>query len=263
MKAIILAAGMGTRMGKYTKDLPKCMLNFNGNTLIERQIGTLRSAGIRDIIVVKGYMPEKINISGVKYYINEDYANTNMVETLMRAETEMNDDILVCYGDILYQKNVVEKVIEANVDIGVTVDTDYLDYWRARLDNWQDDVESMVIGKGGNIVEIGVPNCELEKAKVRYVGLLKFSKKGIEILKKIYHKNREKYFDSSEKFMNSKCFKKMYMTDMIQLIINSGQKVYPVKIQHGWLEFDANEDYEKEMEWLKNGAIKRFFNFGS
>ena len=194
MKAIILAAGMGTRMDKYTRDLPKCMLSFNGKTLIERQVEALRSAGIKDIIVVKGYMPEKINISGVKYYINEGYAGTNMVETLMQAETEMDDEVLVCYSDILYEKGIVKKVIEANTDIGVTVDTDYLDYWKARLDDWKEDVESMVIGKDGNIIEIGVPDCPLEKAKVRYVGLIKFSKKGIEILKKVYHKNREKYF---------------------------------------------------------------------
>ena len=263
MKAIILAAGMGTRMSKYAKDLPKCMLDFNGKTLIERQVETLMSVGIEGIIVVKGYMPEKINIPGIRYYVNEDYANTNMVETLMRAESEMDDDTLVCYGDILYEKSVVKKVIKADADIGVTVDTDYLDYWKARLDNWKEDVESLVIGEQGNIVEIGVPNCQLEKAKVRYVGLIKFSKKGIEILKKIYHRNKEKYFDKDEKFMNSKSFKKMYMTDMMQLIINSGQKVYPIKIHHGWLEFDTNEDYEKAIEWVKSGIIGKFFNFKS
>ena len=92
MKAIILAAGMGTRMDKYTKNLPKCMLNFNGKPLIERQIETLRSVGINDIMVVKGYMPDKINIEGVKYYVNKNYENTNMVETLMCAEEEMNDE---------------------------------------------------------------------------------------------------------------------------------------------------------------------------
>ena len=263
MKAIILAAGMGTRMDKYTRDLPKCMLSFNGKTLIERQVEALRSTGIKEIIVVKGYMPEKINISGVKYYINEGYAGTNMVETLMRAEAEMDDEILVCYSDILYEKSVVKKAIEANADIGVTVDTDYLDYWKARLDRWKEDVESLVIGNEGNIVEIGVPECSLKRAKVRYVGLIKFSKKGIKILKKVYYKNREKYFDKDERFLNSKSFKKMYMTDMVQLIINSGQKVYPIQIKQGWLEFDTNEDYEKAMEWLKNGTIKRFLNLGS
>lgn len=260
MKAIILAAGMGTRMDKYTKDLPKCMLSFNGKTLIERQIETLRSAGINSIIIVKGYMPDKINIVGVKYYTNRDYVNTNMVETLMCAEAEMDDDILVCYGDILYEKSVVEKAIETDVDIGVIVDIDYLAYWRARLYSWKEDIESLVIGNECNIIEIGVPYCPLEKAKARYVGLIRLSKKGIGILKKVYYKNRKKYFDGDEKFMNSKSFKKMYMTDMIQLIINSGQKVYPIRIRHGWLEFDTNEDYEKVMRWVQDGTIKNFIN---
>jgi len=139
MKAIILAAGMGTRMDKYAKNLPKCMLSLNGKTLIERQIDTLRSCDVNDIIVVKGYMPDKINISGVKYYVNEDYENTNMVETLMCAEEEMNDDILVCYGDILYEKRIIKIVLENKSDIGVVVDENYWDYWKARLDNPEED----------------------------------------------------------------------------------------------------------------------------
>ena len=88
MKAIILAAGMGTRLGKYTENLPKCMLEFNGKSLIERQVDTLRKAGITDISIVRGYQPEKITISGVRYYHNPDFSNTNMVETLFCAEKE-------------------------------------------------------------------------------------------------------------------------------------------------------------------------------
>ena len=62
MKAIILAAGMGTRLGKYTENLPKCMLEFEGKTLIQRQVDTLRDAGIEDIIIIKGFNQEKIQI---------------------------------------------------------------------------------------------------------------------------------------------------------------------------------------------------------
>lgn len=263
MKAIILAAGMGTRLGKYTKNFPKCMLSFNGKTLIEMQIETLRSSGIKDIVVVKGYMPDKINIKGVKYYVNEDYANTNMVETLMCTEGEMNEDILVCYSDILYEKKVIEKILASDVDIGITVDVDYWNYWKARLNNPEEDTESLVIDDKGNITELGDTNCTLDKAKVRYVGLIKFSKKGVSILKKVYHENKKKYFDKDEKFMNSKSFKKMYTTDMIQLIIDSGQKVYPIKISHGWLEVDTNEDYEKYNRWLKERTLNRFINLSN
>ena len=255
MKAIILAAGSGTRLGKYTENLPKCMLNFNGKTLIQRQIETLRSTGINDIVVVKGYMEEKIQLPDVKYYINEDYANTNMVETLFTAEEEMNDDILVCYADILYDKKVVEKILSSNVDIGVTVDNEYWDYWKKRLEKPEEDTESLVIDDYGKIIELGDTNCSLDKAKVRYVGLIKFSKKGVEILKKVYHDNREKYFSSDSSWMRSKSFKKAYMTCMLQAIIDAGYRVDPIVIIKGWMEFDTVEDYEKANEWLENGTI--------
>ena len=92
MKAIILAAGQGTRLKKYTENLPKGMLSFVGKTIIERQIEMFRKCGITDIIVVRGYASEKIQYSDVRYYDNEDYANTNMVESLMAAKEEFDDD---------------------------------------------------------------------------------------------------------------------------------------------------------------------------
>ncbi len=257
MKAIILAAGMGTRLGKYTENLPKGMLSFAGKSLIERQIETLRACGINEIIIVKGYMPEKIDFAGVKYYENKDFANTNMVASLFCAEEEMDDEILVCYSDILYEKRVIELILKSKAEIGVAVDADYWDYWKARLDNPIEDVESLVV-ENGKIVELGETRCSLDKAKVRYVGLIKFSKKGVEALKKVYHKNKEKFFDKDEPWLRSKSFKKAYMTCMLQALVNEGYDVDPITIKHGWIEFDTVEDYEKYNNWIKDGSLKRF-----
>jgi len=256
MKAIILAAGAGTRLGKYTENLPKCMLNFDGKTLLERQIETLKSCGINDIIVVKGFMPDKIQIPDVKYYINEDYENTNMVETLFKVESEMNDEILVCYSDILYNTDVVKKILKSNVDIGVTVDKDYWDYWTERLEKPEEDMESLIIDDDGKIVDLGDQNCSLDAASFRYVGLIKFSKNGVKALKKVYHKNKTKYFESNKTWMRSKSFKKAYMTCMLQAIINDGYRVDPIIISKGWIEFDTTEDYEKAIMWLNNNNLK-------
>jgi len=259
MKAIILAAGAGTRLGKYTENLPKGMLNFNGKSLIEQQVETLRACGVTDIIIVRGYMPEKIQIPNVKYYLNEDFANTNMVESLFKAESEMDSEMLVCYSDILYEKRVLKQVLQSNADIGVTVDQDYWEYWQARLDNPKEDTESLVI-EDGRIVELGDTGCDRDKAQVRYVGLIKFTKKGVETVKKVYHQNKEKYFDREKPWLRSKSFKRAYMTCMIQALINSGFRVDPIPISHGWLEFDTVEDYEKYTIWLQDGTISRFYN---
>ena len=77
MKAIILAAGMGTRLGKYTNHLPKGMLVFNGKTLIEFQLETLKKVGIYKIAIVTGYQKEAISYPGLKYYYNKYYLCMN------------------------------------------------------------------------------------------------------------------------------------------------------------------------------------------
>ena len=260
MKAIILAAGMGTRLGKYTRNLPKCMLNFKGKTIIQREVDLLRDCGVTDITVVKGYMAEKINIQGVKYYVNDDFASTNMVETLFEAEKEMVGDILVLYSDIIFEKSVLEKAINSKVDIGVTVDMDYWEYWESRLDKPETDIESFVVDNEGKIVELGDTACGLDKAQIRYVGILKFSAQGTEALKNVYHKHRELHFDKDEKWKRSKCFRKAYMTCLLQALINEGYHVDPMRIKHGWMEFDTVEDYERANEWDKNGTLNRFIN---
>lgn len=257
MKAIILAAGMGTRLGKYTENLPKCMLNFNGKTLIQQQVDTLREAGITDITIVRGYMPHKIQIEGVKYRFSPHYNKTNMVETLFCAEDEMNDDLLVCYADILYQKSIIQKTIASDVNVGVVVDEDYWEYWQARTDKPEDDMESLVIEEG-KITDLGNTNCTRNEAKLRYVGLIKFSRDAVDKLKQVYHQNKEKYYDLNGPWLRSKSFKKAYMTCMIQALINSGQRVDPITISRGWMEFDTIEDYEKYTQWLTEGSINRF-----
>ncbi|MEK6901131.1 MAG: phosphocholine cytidylyltransferase family protein [Nanoarchaeota archaeon] len=170
MKAIILAAGMGTRLGKYTENLPKCMLHFAGKPLIQRQVETLQQAGITDISIVKGYKPDKINIPHVKYYYNEDFAITNMVETLFCAEQELDgkEDLLICYADIIYEPQVLQKIITSPIDIGITVDEDYWDYWQARSNKPEQDMESLIINNG-TITELGDTKCTKDQANVRYV----------------------------------------------------------------------------------------------
>ena len=262
MKTIILAAGMGTRLGKYTENLPKCMLEFAGKTLLERQVETLRKAGITDISVVRGYQAEKINVSGVKYYLNPLFAETNMVETLFCAVSELDgsDEILVCYGDIIYEEKVLQKLISSSLDVGVTVDEDYWEYWQARAEKPEEDMESLVIDASGKITELGDTKCSRDKAQVRYVGLIKFSRQGVLKLKEIYQENKKKYYFLNEPWLRSKSFKKAYMTCMLQAIINSGQRVEPIVIRRGWLEFDTVEDYEKYMLWYNKRSLQRFIS---
>jgi hypothetical protein len=82
VKVIIIAAGLGSRLNKYTEALPKCMLKFGNKTLLEIQLNIHRELGINDISVVRGYKKEKINYEGINYYENTDYQNNNILNSL-------------------------------------------------------------------------------------------------------------------------------------------------------------------------------------
>ncbi len=242
MKVVILAAGMGTRLQKYTRNQPKGMLEFNGKTLIQRQIEIFKNLGIDDIIIVTGYKKEKIGYTGVRYYNNEDYAVTNMVETLFCAREEFNSDILVSYSDILYDYKLAEKIVESPHDIAVAVDNEWRRYWNLRYNTTEIDLESLVVSDDGRITEIGKPVYNSAGINHRYIGLIKFSKKGIKNAIRCYDRKKIK----SEKWSQSgHLFLQGYLTDLIHEVIVSGNDVNAVVTQNGWLEFDTVEDYER------------------
>lgn len=254
MKAIILAAGQGTRLKKYTENLPKGMLSFMGKTIIERQIETYRNCGIDDIIIVRGFAADKINYAGVKYYNNEEYATTNMVESLMAAKAEFDDDIIVSYSDILFEANMLKKMMDSNDDFVCAVDDEWKTYWKKRYGVVDFDTESLTIDDNDNITELGLENPPIEKIDARYIGLLKFSKSGLDFIQETMDKAYIEFEDRPWQ-QSGKTVRKAYMTDLLNAIIESGREVKALHFNNGWIEFDTNEDYENAIEWVKNETI--------
>ena len=122
MQAIILAAGMGKRLGKYTKDNTKCMLPVNGEKLIDRTLTILSHLNIKKVTIVIGYKGENLkNYIGDKYndqldieYIdNPIYDKTNNIYSLSLAEDKMmEDDTILFESDLIYEEDIVRKLVE-------------------------------------------------------------------------------------------------------------------------------------------------------
>ena len=256
MKALILAAGSGTRLKKYTENLPKGMLSFMGKTIIERQIEIYRECGVEDIIIVRGFAADKINYPNVKYYTNEDYANTNMVESLLTAQAEFDDDMIVSYSDVLFEKSMLEEMIKSGADFGCAVDDSWKEYWKKRYGKVDFDTESLAIDDNDNITELGLESPPLEQIDARYIGLLKFSKEGLAFIKETMEK-AHRDFEGKPWQQSGKIVSKAYMTDLLNAIIESGREVKAVHFNNGWIEFDTNEDYENAIEWAEDGTLRQ------
>ena len=183
MNIIILAAGQGTRLKPLTDSTPKCMVEVGGNPILQWQISAVKKAGLKDIAVVKGYMGERIAYKGIRYFTNEAFASTNMVETLWCAEPAFGDGFIVSYGDILYEPEILRRLVESDHPVSVVTDSDWNSYWSLRFDDILEDAETLVVDDAGQITEIGQKPEHVGQINGQYIGLTAFWGEGVEILR--------------------------------------------------------------------------------
>lgn len=238
MKVIILAAGQGTRLRPLTNDRPKCMVKLNEKPLIQYQLDLFKEFAINDINVVTGYLEEKIDFKNITKYYNPDYATTNMLYTLFCANElfDGSDDILISYGDIIYNSDVLTRIMDSKEKVNVVVDKDWKDYWQARMDNPLEDAETLKIDNNGNIKELGKKAISYDDIEGQYIGLIKLRKDFV-----IDFKN---YYENLDKTLvyDGKDYNNMYMTSFLQLITDNLEPLKPVYIYNGWMEVDAPSD---------------------
>lgn len=250
MKTIILAAGQGTRLRPLTDDRPKCMVEVNGRSIIERQIDTMKLCGIKeeDITIICGYcnqvLQDKFADSNINFIVNQEFETTNMVCSLMCARElmESNEDVLISYGDIIYNEDVLKKILSAVDDASVIVDDGWYQYWSDRCENPLDDAETLMFDENSFLVEIGQKTDDLNKVQSQYIGLMRFKAEGLKHMLDIAAEAKRRSANGQELWRTTRNYNKMYMTDLLQGMIDEGNKLRAVHINRGWFEIDDLED---------------------
>lgn len=151
-KALILACGMGTRLGDFTKDLPKCFLTINSEKLIERQISQLLEAKINDITIMVGYMSDKFEYLKDKYAVklvyNEEYDTKNNLATLYKARDIIKDsNVYICTSDVYIVDNIYSNVEKNSYYTGNFI-KDTKNEWKIIYDK-DDKIKEVLIGADG------------------------------------------------------------------------------------------------------------------
>ncbi|UCD54990.1 MAG: phosphocholine cytidylyltransferase family protein [Candidatus Omnitrophota bacterium] len=254
MKAIIIAAGMGSRLDPLTNDAPKCMLELNGKTLLQHQIEALRGAGINRISVIKGYKKEMIDYPDLVYYFNDDYQDNNILHSLFYAKEEMNDEFIAAYSDILYSREIVERLLDSKEDISIVVDIDWRGYYEGRTDHPIEEAENVIFDADNNVVKIGKILPDKDAVHGEFIGMMKCSKKGALIFRKYFNQLKKRY--AGKPFQRASVFKRAYLTDIFQDMADSGIKIGCVIIERGWIEIDTIQDFKRaEKEFSKKEEV--------
>ncbi len=255
-RVLILAAGQGTRLRPLTNDRPKCLVPLLGKSLLERQISTLEQEGITDIHIAAGYRVDQIKNLGFMTTTNQRYAVTNMVTSLFSAMDfiqQEQEDLIIAYGDIVYQSENLRSLLACEDEIALMIDTNWKALWMLRLDNPLDDAETLVMDNLGYITELGKKPESYERIEGQYTGLIKIRADKICDLVSFY-----KCLDQDEMY-DGKNFDNMYMTSFLQLLIDSGWKAKAVLVNNGWLEIDSVEDLNQYESMAMQGKLDPFY----
>jgi len=242
MKAIIVAAGPGSRLMPISNEKPKCLLDVGGKAILQRALEALRENGIEKIAVVRGYQGHLINYANVTYRHNPDFRKNNILKSLFCAEGEMDDDFIFSYSDILYSSGIVARLIDSESDIALTVDVNWTQTYEGRDQHPISEAELVKV-ENGRVVRIGKGVVSPEEAHGEFIGLAKFSKSGSEAMKAVYHRVAKE--SPTAPFQRAASLEKAYLTDMIQELVDNGSLVQSIDIEGGWMEIDTPQDLER------------------
>lgn len=251
MRVIILAAGLGSRLGELTKEVPKCMIKYQDKCLIDYQCEAIAKAGIKQIAVVGGYkintLKEHLTILqnrlklDIKVFENTRFNSTNMVyslfcarEFITRCKNE-NQNLLISYSDIVYTSDFIQKLKETNGDFNIMVDKNWLELWQKRFSDPLSDAETLKI-KNDKIVELGKKPSNLNDIQGQYIGLFSFKADFINIICKAWD-NLDK-----DTLYDGKNYENMYMTSFLQHLIDNFKSANAVFAPDAWLEIDNPGD---------------------
>jgi choline kinase len=258
MKALILAAGQGTRLAPLTDDRPKCLVELAGSSLLERQVETLNGKDIRDITVLTGYRGDQVAAKGYATIANPEFSESNMVHTLFSARPLMTPgtDLIISYGDIVYEPRVLQALLDCDAPMAVAVDQEWRQFWEIRMDDPLSDAETLKLDGEGRILELGKKPLGYQDIQGQYMGLIKVSATHVGELLDLYDSLDPKGL------YDGRTLKQMYMTSFIQEAINSGWHVQSAPVSNGWLEVDTFAEMQQYQRMYDDGSLSAFCRLG-
>lgn len=242
MQAIIIGAGRGSRLMPTTSDTPKCFAEVEGKRILDWTVEALRQNGVERITFIGGYRIEMVRdeYPDFEFRHNSDWENNNILASLFYAEDLMHEPFMCCYSDILFTTNIVADVLEADADVSLAVDTEWLVRYEQRSEHPSDDAEKVTV-EDCQVTRVHRQILEPD-AYGEYIGLAKFSAAGASALRQHYHDRRRDF--AGKPYREAKVFEKAYLIHLLQDMIESGHNMAHVDTPGGYIEIDTQQDFE-------------------
>jgi len=231
MRAIILAAGRGSRLGDLTDGRPKCLVELFGRPLLQWQVAALRQAGAERIAVVRGYRGEMLEGFGTEFFENPRWSETNMVMSLAAAAAWLREEpCIISYSDIFYPPDAVQALAATPGGIAMTYDVNWHNLWSRRFGDPLRDAETFAVDERNHVVDIGRKPKSLDEVRGQYMGLLRISPEGWGWIEGLLSELGPAGAD------------KLDMTGMLGRLLAAGRSITGVPFDGPWGEVDNQSD---------------------
>ncbi|GMU91027.1 MAG: nucleotide sugar-1-phosphate transferase [Candidatus Hydrogenedentota bacterium] len=249
MKAIIIGAGRGARLMPHTADAPKCFAEVKGKRILDWGLEALAAGGLDDVVFIGGYRIDMVRQAYPQFTFchNADWQNNNIMESLMHAEPHMDDGFVCAYSDILYTPGIIQRLVQSPHDATLVCDTDWRTRYLQRTEHPEHDGEKIRLDGGTRIRAVN-RTMQSEEAHGEYIGVARFTPKAAAALRRHYHESKAEHGDGP--FQAAKSFRKAYLIDLFQHMIDAGEEFHAMPTRGGYMEIDTNQDFQiAREEW--------------
>ncbi len=242
MKTLILAAGAGSRLNEITNGLPKPLVDINGTSLIQRQINLLKKKSIKKIFVIRGFKSNEFHLDDVSYIEDFEYDKHDQLGSLVVAESELSDDLLITFGDIIFDEDILDQILSSNSNFGVAIDLNWTKSYEKRIDN-PIELAGKVLVKDGMIKQFS-ENLPIKKEGFligEFLGIIKLNNASAVILQKSLQQLKKTH---NGKFHDAQSFQCAKITDILQELVEINIEINPIFVNGRWCEIDTPKDLE-------------------
>ena len=248
--AIVLAATRGHALADLTEERPKVMLPVGGKPLLQRLVTSFKKRGVNAISVVAGYKAESINIEGIRLILNEKYATTGELRSLLCAMPQFSDDMLISYGDLLFRGYVLEDLLESRHPITVVVDSlleaahisgspDYA--WCSAKD------DRAMLGQNIDLIHVGNDTAlRTSEPQGRWIGLLHICGQG-----------RQWIEQGMIELQQRDDFEKLGLPDLLNALVARQRPIKVFYINGHWLDINTLDDLDRATDFTHDQREKQ------
>jgi phosphoenolpyruvate phosphomutase len=236
-RVIVLAASRGSALGELTESRPKAMVEIQGQPLLGHIVSAYNAVGLKHITVVRGYLGDVIDLPGLSYVDNPDYADSGELVSLARAlEADTGDsrDLFISFGDVIFKRYMLELLIEQDDDFVIAVDTEWkdsanrgraADYVRCSEPHSRNNFYSRII------LEQAAEDIPEKKIHGEWMGLLLVRAEAL-----------PRFREAVEKMAAAPEYRRAKLHHLLSELVQHGEQIRVVYTTGHWLDVDSLED---------------------